>query len=308
MTGMHVTNRATGGVADRHRLALDRIAAAGPSGDARLPRSSGEQVAEFPPRVPRSDLTASTLERLLPAAGCVLVPGLLPVDTAAELAAGIDSTFDAYDRHGGATGTGDPWFDAFIPEPSYVHATRPWLRNGGGILTADSPTMIDRWFGLIASLGITRLVAEVFGEEPITSLDKCALRKINSGDGIEWHQDGSFLGIDSDALNMWVSLSDTTDSPGLDIVSRRFTEVAETGTGGAAYGWSTGPEVVAELAVTSPVVQPHFSAGDSLFFDALLLHRTTQPPPAHRKTRYAIETWFFRPSRFPHHQEVPIAF
>ncbi len=61
------------------------------------------------------------------------------------------------------------------------------------------------------------------------------------------------------------------------------------------------------LTASSPVVQPHFRPGDALFFDGLLLHRSTQPPPALPGRRYAIETWFFRPSRFPAHQEVPLS-
>jgi hypothetical protein len=134
------------------------------------------------------------------------------------------------------------------------------------------------------------------------------LRRIGDDSGIEWHQDGSFLQPENGALNVWVTLSDCSDARGLEIVSRRFDELAPTGTGGAGYDWSTGPEVVAELARTTPVVQPDFSAGDALVFDGLLLHRTAPESPRRPETRYAIETWFFRPSRFPDHQQVPLAF
>ena len=294
-------------VEERHREALRRIAEAAP-GVFTVPRRSGDTVAGFPPRIRSANLTPPTLERALDAAGCALIPSLLPPDIAAELAAGIDSAFEAFDRHNGGSSTGDPSFDAFIPAPSSVHATRPWLRNGGGLFTADSPIMLEWWFGLIHELGIVQLMTEMFGEPPVTSLDKCALRRISAGDGIEWHQDGSFLGVESGAVNLWVSLSDTAESPGLDIVSQRFTEIVETGTGGAGYSWSTGPDVVAALTRQAPIAQPRFKAGDALIFDGFLLHRTTQPPPPLPKTRYATETWFFRPSRFPDHQQVPIAF
>jgi hypothetical protein len=295
-------------IADRHAAALERIATASPIGPAPLPVRTDRVDLDFPPRIPRPQLDAEALRRGIDSAGCVFVPSLLDEEVAVGLATDIERVFRAYDRHGGGEGTGDPWFDAFIPGPGLIHSTRPWLRQGGGIFTPDSPRMADRWFGLTTSLGVVQLVTDFFGEVPVTSLDKCALRRINSGDGIEWHQDGAFLGIGSGALNLWVSLSDTQEAPGLDIVSHRFTEVVEPGTGGAGYDWSVGPDVVAKLAESWPVAQPHFRPGDALIFDGMLLHRTTQPPPALSRTRYAIETWFFRPSVFPDHQQVPIAF
>ena len=148
--------------------------------------------------------------------------------------------------------------------------------------------MVERWFGLVRSLGMVQILTDHFGEVPVTSLDKCALRKINSGDGIEWHQDGSFLGVESGALNLWVSLSDTEGSPGLDIVRRRFTEIVETGTGGAGYDWSTGPEVVATLAETWPIAQPHFRPGDAVDLrrDAPAPHHATAPAAAPHPLRH----------------------
>jgi len=293
-------------VDDRHRRALQLIADAAPGGPV-PPAAPSRRVDEFPLRIARDDLTAASLEQGIADVGCVLLPNLLTTDTAAELRDAIDRAFAGYDRYEGGSGTDDPWFDAYIPAPSTVHSARPWLRGGGGLFTPDSPILAARWFGLLRSTGITALVAAVFGEEPITSLDKCSLRKVRAGEGIEWHQDGSFLGVDSGALNLWVSLSDTDDAPGLDMLPRRFTEIVETGSGGAGYGWSTGPEVVAELASGTGIARPRFAAGDALLFDGLLLHRTAQPPPDFSGVRYAIETWFFRPSWFPDHQQVPIA-
>src|SRR5262245_23842827 len=217
-------NRSSISVAERHQEALDCIART-PRGDPACPSRSTDASGAFPPRIPLDDLTPAVLRGTIEASGCVLIPGLLSPELVAELVEGIDQAFDGYDRHAGANDTGDPWYDAFIPTPGVVHVTRPWLREGGGVLTGDSPVMIERWFGILELLGVVGLVADVFGERPVTSLDKCALRRIRSGDGIEWHQDGSFLGIESGALNLWVSLTDTTDAPGLDIVSRRFTEI-----------------------------------------------------------------------------------
>ena len=56
----------------------------------------------------------------------------------------------------------------------------------------------------------------------------------------------------------------------------------------------------------SRVVLPEFAAGDALMFDQLTLHRTGILPTMTRD-RYAIESWFFAPSRYPHDQ-VPLVF
>lgn len=292
----------------RHNEAWRLIQGAGEGASAYRPPAAQPAHAPFPSVVERDRLSSTTLQESLDDAGCVLIPSLVSPEVAEELVEAVDETFAAYDRHGGKVDTGDPWYDPFVPEMNLMHATRPWLRAGGGIFTADSPRLVSRWLGLIASLGVLDIVTEIFGERPVTSLDKCALRRITAGDGIEWHQDGQFLGADSGAINLWLSLTDTDQAPGLEIVSRRFTEVVETGSHGAAYDWTVGPELVAELGTETPVIRPHFNAGDGLFFDGFLLHRTAQEPPALPRTRYAIETWFFRPSRFPPHQQVPLAF
>lgn len=294
----------------RYEAARARIRDAGRP-PALLAASDVERSAEslWPPAVARSDLSPECITDAIASAGCLWVKGLLDPEAIVGFIDGIDRAFAGYDR---AEGSGerapDPWFSEFIPEPSAVHATRPWLRAGGGLFTADSPRVLRSWFETVEETGVLDVVSRCFRETPVTSLDKCALRRIPAGSGIEWHQDGSFLGPESYALNVWLTLTDCSDAPGLEIVSRRFAEVTTTGTGGAGYDWSTGPEVVAELARTTPIVRPDFKAGDALIFDGLLLHRTAQEPPAMPKIRYAIETWFFRPSRFPSQQEVPLAF
>ena len=266
--------------------------------------------SSWPPRVPRSEITPEVVMGAIASAGCIWVEGLLDPADVAWLRDGIDRAVEGHDRWAGdgypEEAPVDPWFSPFIPEPAMVHMTRPALRDRGGVFLADSPRLIRRWFDLLAEVGILDLVTEAFGETPVTSLDKDTLRRVATGEGIEWHQDGAFLGPESKSLDVWVTLTDCATAPGLDLVSRRFEEIVETGTGGASFDWSTGPEVIAELARTTPVVRPPFAAGDALIFDGLLLHRSAQEPPD--AVRYAIETWFFPPSRFPSHQQVPLSF
>jgi hypothetical protein len=299
----------------RHAVACDLVRDAVPHASPPRPRPSreGPRVSGFPPRITCDRLDADAIVDALSSVGCLWVSGLLDQRVIPGLVEGIDRAFAGYDaadaaRAAGCAATPTPWFSAFVPDDSDVHCTRPWLRGGGGLFAADSPRIVGEWFDLVERTGLLRVITECFDEPPITSLDKCALRRIEAGDGIEWHQDGAFLGPESQALNVWVSLTDCSDAPGLEIVDRRFDDVVETGTGGANYPWSVGPDVVARLGRDAPVVRPHFRAGDALIFDGLLLHRTAPGAPASPAVRYAIETWFFRPSRFPQHQRVPLAF
>jgi hypothetical protein len=264
--------------------------------------------ASFPPVVDRADLDARMLRETLDSSACLMVRGLIDADAATGIARDIDRAFEAYDRWeaSGGTAPGDEWYSPVLPCGGWVHVTRPWVREGGGVFTADSPRLFERWTGLVRSSGLYDAVAGCFGAPPLTSLDKGTMRRVRAGDGIEWHQDAAFLGLHSGAVNAWQCLSDTADAPGLDLVPQLFGRVVETGTRGAGYDWSVGAELVRDLAVETPVVRPRFEPGDTLLFDGRLLHRTTCDA-AQRGTRYAIETWFFRPTDFPPHQQVPLA-
>lgn len=108
-------------------------------------------------------------------------------------------------------------------------------------------------------------------------------------------------------MNVWIALTRCGDvAPGMDIVPRRLEEIVETGTRGATFDWSVGPEVAEEAAGEAGVLRPIFEAGDVLLFDDMFLH-TTATDPSMTKTRYAIESWFFGPSAYPA-DYVPIAF
>ena len=78
----------------------------------------------------------------------------------------------------------------------------------------------------------------------------------------------------------------------------RVDRIVETGTGGAFFDWSVGPDTVEEVAEDAAVVRPIFEPGDALLFDELFLHRTATEEAMTRE-RYAKETWFFVPSLYP---------
>jgi hypothetical protein len=263
--------------------------------------------------VAAADLTAAAIRDAIARCGCLLVRGFLDADRAERLARGIDATIEGYDATLAGSGGVDPaWYDpGSMPDrvgsdlPEAAH--RKFLRGRGSVWTADSPRMLFEVFDFVEDTGFGEIMTEFLGERPLLSGLKGTLRRIPLGvdtDG-RWHQDGSFLGEDVDALNIWVALSRCgRDSPGLDIVARRLESVLADGA--ARYDWSVSDGSVVDAAGGGAIIRPEFQAGDALLFDQLLLHRTGASPDMTRE-RYAIESWFFGPSAYPM-DHVPILF
>jgi hypothetical protein len=88
------------------------------------------------------------------------------------------------------------------------------------------------------------------------------------------------------------------------VVPRRLDELAPTATDGAYFDTSVGHALVERIAGDRPIERPVFRAGDALLFDELFLHRTATAEGMTRE-RYAVETWFFAPSRYPE-RHVPL--
>lgn len=155
--------------------------------------------------------------------------------------------------------------------------------------------MLYRQLELLLREGVRELAQEYFGEQPLVSLGKTTLRRAPlTGDSV-WHQDGAFLGENVCALNIWIALNDCgEDSPGLEIVGQRLDDYLQTGTN-KNYPWGVGEDVV--KAERLPVLSPLFKAGDALFFDEKMLHRTGRKLGV-SKPRFALETWLPPPSAY----------
>ncbi len=258
-----------------------------------------------------ADLTPEVLRAGLARNGCVWVRGLASPDQVDILAHGIDRALGGYDDAEAGVPVTDtsPWYVPFEPQPGKyrVGGRRNWVRASGAVWTVDSPRMLFELCDLLEDRGIDDLVTAHLGERPALSANKCTLRRVPVDTNTNWHQDGAFLGAEVRTLNIWLALSDCgTDSPGLEIVPRRFDTVLTTGTEGAMFDWSVSPEVVADAAGDVALVTPDFRAGDALLFDHLLLHRTAVGPDMTRE-RYAMETWLFAPSSYPEGQ-IPVVF
>src|SRR5690606_15847529 len=221
-----------------------------------------------------------------------------------------DRAFEASVRHqaGETPAQTYPWFTPFKADPGYnTGFGRQWVLDGGGVWTVDSPPAMFDLLEAFADVHLDQEPTGYLGERPALSVKKSTLRLVPTDTGTDWHQDGAFLGEGIRTVNVWLSLSDCgVDAPGLDLVPLRLPEVVETGTGGAVFDWSVGPEVVAELTREVPVVSPEFAPGDALLFDEVFLHRTGVRLGMAR-CRYAIASWFFAPAAYPL-GNVPVVF
>jgi Phytanoyl-CoA dioxygenase (PhyH) len=256
-----------------------------------------------------------TLEQLTPGAiragilrnGCVLVRGLVPRQDALALADGIDAAFAERERVE-ANDPKDPGlYEPFVPTERYGGEVfgRPWIKQGGGLLAADSPRLNLQMMRLFSQAKLGELVSSYLGEPALISVHKTTLRKADPSVPGAWHQDGFFMGPVR-SLNLWLSLSRCGDeAPGLDIVPRRLEHYVATATEEAALNYTISQQKVEQAAGDTPVIRPIFEPGDALLFDELFLHQTGSDPSM-PNPRYAVENWFFAGSAFPD-EYAPVA-
>jgi hypothetical protein len=279
-------------------------------------------LAEWPPEVPdlfegvegipevdAADLTPEAVGAGILHHGSLLVRGLLSPEQVDQLKDGIDKAIDlcAEGMDGAPVEQTEPWYVPFNPGLGYnLGWGRRFVLDGGGLWTVDSPRVMFELLEMYEAVGLGEVLTGYLGERPALSVKKCTLRRVPITTGSDWHQDGAFLGEGIRTVNVWLTLSHCGDvAPGLDVVADRMPGVLETGTEGAKFDWSVGPGVV-ERVGHGKIVRPVFEAGDALLFDDFNLHSTAVSPEM-TDTRYAIESWFFAPSTYPHSQ-VPVYF
>ena len=266
------------------------------------------------PEVGTDQLTTERLGSAMVNHGALLVRGLVEPDLVARLVTGIDAAFegrDAWEAEPEQPTT--PWFVPFVPAGRFAgDLSREFVRKGGAVWTGDSPRALFEVLENYDRVGLAEVIGGYLGERPVISLRKSTLRRVpHDLPHADWHQDGAFLGSDVRSVNVWLALTDCGgDAPasGLDFLPRRVDHVLETGTEGAYFDWSVGHDLVTRLAdeLEAPIERPAFRAGDALLFDDLFLHRTAVGEHL-RVPRYAIESWFFAPSRYPDDQ-IPLVF
>ncbi len=123
----------------------------------------------------------------------------------------------------------------FAPEPGQVPGAPSIepvrLSRDSTMWSVDSPRLFQEVCVLLDEVGLGRVVVDYLGERPFISAKKSNLRRVPV-DCLyaDWHQDGSILGEGIRTMNVWVTLNDCwVDSPGIDIVPRRFDDLFWTG-------------------------------------------------------------------------------
>jgi len=259
---------------------------------ARLPQ------ADDLPAISPADLTPGLLRAGILRHGCVLVRGLLGRADAVEFATEIDRAFAEREAVEEGESASLGYYEEFASEPPFEapRFLRPFVKEFGGMLAADSPKLACRLLELLDGADVPHLVEDYLGEPPLLSIQKTTLRRIDPSAGGSWHQDGSFMG-GARALNLWVSLSRCGDeAPGLDLVPRRLDEIV------IQHGEMLDAQLTSarayEAAGDQAILRPIFEPGDALFFDEMLVHKTGADLSMPNQ-RYAIESWFFGGSAFP---------
>jgi hypothetical protein len=291
----------------RHEAFADIEASGGP-GSWPPPAPDLFPGAKGLPEISGDELSAETVRSGIVRHGGLLVRGLIPPARIAQLIDDIDHSFAAHDAyHDGAPASATtPWYVPFAAEAEEVGLVRPWLRQGGGVFTVESPRSLFDTLDVFDEVGLIEPLTGYLGERPALSVKKWTLRRVPITSGTNWHQDGAFLGEGIRTVNVWVTLTHCgDDAPGLDVVPCRIGEILPTGTEGALFDWSVGEGVVERVAEQAPVQRPIFEAGDAVLFDDYFLHRTAVGEHL-RNERYAIESWFFAPSHYPIDQ-IPVA-
>jgi hypothetical protein len=283
----------------RHIAGARMLDAAGERPPHAAPDRDALPAGDGLPEIAAADLEPGLLRAGILRDGCLLVRGLVPRDAALAFAELIERAFAEREQRDAGGVAADGYYEEFAPHSRFDPvAERPWIKEGGGVLAADSPLLTFRMLELFEAAGLPSLVEGYLGEPGLFTVQKTTLRRADPSVPGAWHQDGAFLG-DVRALNLWLSLSRCGDvAPGLDLVPRRLGELVTTQTDEAVLSYQVSQRVAEEAAGDRPIVRPIFEPGDALFFDELFLHQTGSDP-AMPNPRFAIENWFFGATGFP---------
>ncbi|MDQ1511021.1 MAG: hypothetical protein QOG50_2865 [Actinomycetota bacterium] len=250
------------------------------------------------PEVEASGLSVSTLRKAIRARGCLIVRGLLPPADADRLQRLADPVFAAREEHvqGAPLEATAPLYvpsAEWTAETAMAEAFRAFGDRVGALHIADTPRFLDELLTVLSATTLFGTISAYLDEPVVLSAQKTMLRRVPPDAKPTFHQDGSFMGPATQAVNTWVALShcgDGCDAPGLGIVPRRF----DTSLNGYHAAVKPYEDEEWEAAIAGVgVVYPTFAPGDALMFDGLLVHGNGGGRPGLSSSRYAIEMWTF---------------
>jgi hypothetical protein len=247
--------------------------------------------------IPARELSGDALGGALTNHGCLRVNGLLDDAAVVRMRERIDRAFEGRERaaEGAPLESVAPWFVPYGPGwgKAQLFGADLYLR------VVDAPDALCDLASLYTATGVRRAVSDYLGERPAMIANKWIMRRAPGVLLGDFHQDGAFLGEGIRTVDCWIALSDCgpgTGRPAIDLVPRRLDGILPSGEG-SAFTWALTEQTIATAVSDTPVVSPVFSAGDALFFDERLPHRTSVGPDL--ELRYAIEAWFVAPSSYP---------
>ena len=219
------------------------------------------------PEIAAADLTADRLRSGILRHGALIVRGLVPPARVAHLIDDIDRTFVARDAFfdGAPVAETAPWYVPFEPESgtAAIGPIRKWVRDGGGVLTVESPRSMFDVLDTFEAVGLTEPLTGYLGERPVLAAKKWTLRRVPLDTTADWHQDGAFLGAGR-ARRQRVGHALALRRHRTRARHRRADashELAPRGTEGAWFDWSVGDAVARALAGDAQILRPIFEAG-----------------------------------------------
>lgn len=274
------------------------------------PPSAERQLCDIGtiPEIESRALTPELLKNGVIGHGALILRNFCDQPFIDKMKTNIDRSMEAYDLYQAGKPLLElaPWYHPVdAPNKDEFRIENAWARKAAGVFGASSPRSMFDLLGEIENTNLIESIEHYFGERPALSVKKTTLRRVPRDSNAGWHQDGAFLGENIRTVNLWIALTDCgSTAPSMDMVPLRLNEIVPTGTDNADYSWTVNNDLAIRVSGPTPPQRLHFKAGDAILFDEMNLHRTGVSPGM-TNDRYAIEAWFFAPSKYPTDQ-LPI--
>lgn len=171
-----------------------------------------------------------------------------------------------------------------------------------------SPETLVLLLDVYRESGLLDVVATYLDDRPLLFAERVKLRQHRAQThkyaAIPWHQDVSFFGRKSRAVNCWAAVTPCgRDNPGISLIPHRVDDYVgwnpETqGLAPLDYGRSLSAGELEALTDRYPAVQCCLEPGDALLFDEMTVHKTNSRPWRLEQQIVTI-SWFFRAGAFP---------
>src|SRR5262249_51538910 len=126
-----------------------------------------------PVEIGPEELTPELLRAAILRDGCLLVRGLVERNEALRLAEEIDRAFGAREALAAGDSAPNGYYEEFEPESGFPPMwERPFIQDGGGVLAADSPTVLNDTLEALSRVGFPGVVHGYLGERGAMSAQK----------------------------------------------------------------------------------------------------------------------------------------